>query len=108
MLIISGSQLEGTVQEVENLRKEVDKLKHCGETAWTECDINTSHIVWRFDCSSNFAWLASFVSLVLIFRYILNLANETKLGNQMMIDVFRFLLNSTTEAITRDTAQLGN
>ncbi|XP_019119493.1 coiled-coil domain-containing protein 30 isoform X2 [Larimichthys crocea] len=25
----SGSQLEGTVQEVENLRKEVDKLKHC-------------------------------------------------------------------------------
>lgn len=32
MLIISGSELQGTVQEVENLRKEVDKLKHCGET----------------------------------------------------------------------------
>ncbi|XP_037629782.1 coiled-coil domain-containing protein 30 isoform X2 [Sebastes umbrosus] len=28
----SGSELQGTVQEVENLRKEVDKLKHCGET----------------------------------------------------------------------------
>ncbi|XP_051805217.1 coiled-coil domain-containing protein 30 isoform X2 [Acanthochromis polyacanthus] len=25
----SGSELQGTVQEVENLRKEVDKLKHC-------------------------------------------------------------------------------
>lgn len=32
MLIISGSELQGTVHEVENLRKEVDKLKHCGET----------------------------------------------------------------------------
>lgn len=32
LLIISGSELQGTVQEVENLRKEVDKLKHCGET----------------------------------------------------------------------------
>lgn len=32
MLIISGSELQGTVQEVENLRKEVDKLKHSGET----------------------------------------------------------------------------
>lgn len=32
MLIISGSGLEGMVQEVENLRTEVDKLKHCGET----------------------------------------------------------------------------
>lgn len=32
MLIISGSELQGTVQEVENLRKEVDKLKHGGET----------------------------------------------------------------------------
>ncbi len=30
--IISGSELQGTVQEVENLRKEVDKLKQCGET----------------------------------------------------------------------------
>ena len=29
--MISGSELQGTVQEVENLRKEVDKLKHCGE-----------------------------------------------------------------------------
>nr|XP_046254146.1 coiled-coil domain-containing protein 30 isoform X2 [Scatophagus argus] len=28
-LDISGSELQGTVQEVENLRKEVDKLKHC-------------------------------------------------------------------------------
>ncbi|KAM9350338.1 uncharacterized protein ccdc30 [Symphorus nematophorus] len=28
-LDLSGSELQGTVQEVENLRKEVDKLKHC-------------------------------------------------------------------------------
>lgn len=32
MFIISGPELQGMVQEVENLRKEVDKLKHCGET----------------------------------------------------------------------------
>lgn len=31
-ICFSGSELQGTVQEVENLRKEVDKLKHCGET----------------------------------------------------------------------------
>ena len=28
---ITGAELERTEQEVENLRKEVDKLKHCGE-----------------------------------------------------------------------------
>lgn len=37
MLIISGSELQGTVQEVENLRKEVDKLKNSGET---DLDVN--------------------------------------------------------------------
>ncbi|XP_041860848.1 paramyosin isoform X2 [Melanotaenia boesemani] len=26
---LSGSELQGTIQELENLRKEVDKLKHC-------------------------------------------------------------------------------
>ena len=31
VLLISGAELEKTGQEVENLRKEVDKLKHCGE-----------------------------------------------------------------------------
>lgn len=31
MLLTSGSELQGTLEEVENLRKEVDKLKHCGE-----------------------------------------------------------------------------
>lgn len=53
MLIISGSELQGTVQEVENLRKEVDKLKQCGETdtgcelknCHSVCEVNTSHIV---------------------------------------------------------------
>jgi len=29
--IITGAELERTEQEVEHLRKEVDKLKHCGE-----------------------------------------------------------------------------
>lgn len=55
MLIISGFELQGTLQEVENLRKEVEKLKRCGETDFgvkktcqSVCDINTSHIVWRF------------------------------------------------------------
>lgn len=32
VLLISGSELQGTVQEVENLRKEVENLKHSGET----------------------------------------------------------------------------
>lgn len=36
VLPIVGSELEGTVQEVEYLRKEVDKMKHNGETAWRE------------------------------------------------------------------------
>lgn len=32
------------VQEVENLRKEVDKLKHSGETDLiTVCDVNVRH-----------------------------------------------------------------
>lgn len=33
----NGSELQGTVQEVENLRKEVEKLKHSGETDWWKC-----------------------------------------------------------------------
>lgn len=32
VLLISGSELQGTVQEVENLRKEVENLKYSGET----------------------------------------------------------------------------
>lgn len=53
--MISGSELQGTAQEVENLRMEVEKLKHCGETdldvnlkTATMCDVNTSHTVWRY------------------------------------------------------------
>lgn len=44
LLLISESELQGTVEEVENLRKEVDKLKHSGETDFcvnsSVCDIN--------------------------------------------------------------------
>lgn len=44
LLLISESELQGTVEEVENLRKEVDKLKHSGETDLcansSVCDIN--------------------------------------------------------------------
>lgn len=31
IISISGFELQETVQEVEHLKKEVDKLKHCGE-----------------------------------------------------------------------------
>lgn len=55
MLIISGFELQGTLQEVVNLRKEVEKLKRSGETDFgvkkmchSVCEINSSHIVWRF------------------------------------------------------------
>lgn len=36
MFLILGFELQGTVQEVENLKKEVDNLKHCGETKWRQ------------------------------------------------------------------------
>lgn len=35
-LSVTGSELQGTVEEVENLRKEVDKLKHSGEKDFCE------------------------------------------------------------------------
>lgn len=39
----TGSELQGTVEEVENLRKEVDKLKHSGETDFC-VDSSGSHV----------------------------------------------------------------
>lgn len=42
MFVIVGFELQGTVEEVENLKKEVDNLKHCGETKWQEIKTNVN------------------------------------------------------------------
>lgn len=49
LLSVTGSELQGTVEEVENLRKEVDKLKHSGEKDFcvssSGSDISTSTLL---------------------------------------------------------------
>lgn len=63
----TGSELQGTVEEVENLRKEVDKLKHSGET---DCcvDSSGSHVNTNA-CQTHFCVIFS-VLLYTIFVHI--------------------------------------
>ena len=48
LFLITGAELERTEQEVENLRKEVDKLKHCGETNECNCMWGSMMRRWSF------------------------------------------------------------
>lgn len=61
--MISGSGLQGMVQEVEHLRREVDKLKHCGET-----DLGVTPPEKKLNSLSHLALLFLLLFLVFLIR----------------------------------------